>query len=132
MAPGSLWLQEEPHCDAILWFASSALKSWNVSDKGHFRWMETAWGVHFPPFTDFRGTDPNVWVVSLARLDEAPKAAFSSVLFRQPSSIDLMRIDRVCGIFIRRKRIEFCKIPSRMAIGGRSSAIEDVVEKGAE
>jgi hypothetical protein len=28
--------------------------------------METAWGVHFPPFTDFRGTDPNVWVVSEA------------------------------------------------------------------
>src|ERR1019366_579695 len=34
MAPDSLWLQEEPHCDAIPWFASSAQRSWNVSDKG--------------------------------------------------------------------------------------------------
>jgi len=73
-----------------------------------------------------------VRLVSLARLDETPKAAFPSVLFRQLSSIDLMRIHRICGTFIRRERIEFCKIPSRMAIGGRSSAIEDIVEKGAE
>src|SRR5664279_5469322 len=62
---------KNPHCDAILWFASLALRSWNVSDKCHFRWMETAWGVRFPPFTDFKGTDPNVCVVSEAVEDAA-------------------------------------------------------------
>src|SRR5580704_15134611 len=34
MATGSLWLQEEPHCDAILRLASSALRPSNVSGKG--------------------------------------------------------------------------------------------------
>jgi hypothetical protein len=33
MPPGSLWLQEESHCDATLGFASSALRPWNVPDK---------------------------------------------------------------------------------------------------
>jgi hypothetical protein len=34
MAPGSLWLQEEPHCHAILRLDSSALRPWNVPDMG--------------------------------------------------------------------------------------------------
>jgi hypothetical protein len=68
---------------------------------------------------------------SLSRLDEAPKATFSPVLLRQRCAIGLMRIDRACRISMRRERIEFFQIPSRMAIRGRTRPIEDIVKKGA-
>src|ERR1700730_3196751 len=67
---------------------------------------------------------------SLSRLDEAPKATFPPVLLRQRGAIGLMRIDRACSISMRRERIEFFQIPSRMAIRGRTRPIEDIVEKG--
>src|ERR1700730_13475134 len=68
---------------------------------------------------------------SLSHLDEAPKATFPSVLLRQRGAIGVMRIDRACNISMRRERIEFFQIPSRMAIRGRARPIEDIVEKGA-
>src|SRR3984893_18331931 len=68
---------------------------------------------------------------SLSHLDEAPKATFPPVLLRQRGAIGVMRIDRACSISMRRQRIEFFQIPSRMAIGGRTRPIEDIVEKGA-
>jgi len=77
-----------PHCDAILRFASSALRPWNVSGKGHFR--------------------------ALTRLQ---KPLFRHCFFRQRGAIGLMRIDPASNILIRRERVEFFQIPGRMAIG---------------
>ena len=49
MAPGSLWLQEDPHCDAILWFTSSALRPGTCPTGGHFLKMQTAGSIRLPP-----------------------------------------------------------------------------------
>src|ERR1700732_3494210 len=68
---------------------------------------------------------------SLSHLDEAPKATFPPVFLRQRGAIGVRRIDRACSISMRREHIEYFQIPSRMAIGGRTRPIEDIVEKGA-
>ena len=68
---------------------------------------------------------------SLSHLDEAPKATFPPVLLRQRGTIGGMRIDRACSIFMRRERIKFFQIPGRMAIGGRTRPIKNIVEKSA-
>jgi hypothetical protein len=57
---------------------------------------------------------------SLSHLDEAPKATFPPVLLRQRGAVGVMRIDRACSISMRRERIEFFQIPSRMAMRRQS------------